>query len=113
VPPNSITACTIDPIAPQVVCNPMTIHIPRQATEEVQHTVYDVQTFKVPRTVVTHRPVYEIVTKQVQVPSVGYVDKVVLVPQTIMVSLPNPLAKALFCSFHPGPSHGPRAPVLP
>jgi hypothetical protein len=91
----------------------MPIHIPRQATEEVQHTVYDVQTFKVPRTVVTHRPVYEIVTKQVQVPSVGYVDKVVLVPQTIMVSLPNPLAKALFCSFHPGPSHGPRAPVHP
>jgi hypothetical protein len=69
----------------EVVHDSKTIQIPRQATEEVQHTVYDVQTIKVPRTVVTHRPVFETITKQVQVPSVGYVDKVVMVPKTIMV----------------------------
>jgi len=69
----------------EIVHDSKTIQIPRQATEEVQHTVYDVQTIKVPRTVVTHRPVYETITKQVQVPSVGYVDKVVMVPKTVMV----------------------------
>jgi hypothetical protein len=69
----------------EVVHDSKTIQIPRQATEEVQHTVYDVQTIKVPRTVVTQRPVFETITKQVQVPSVGYVDKVVMVPKTIMV----------------------------
>jgi len=69
----------------EIVHDTKTIQVPRQATEEVQHTVYDVQTIKVPRTVVTHRPVYETITKQVQVPSVGYVDKVVMVPKTIMV----------------------------
>jgi hypothetical protein len=47
--------------------------------------VYDVQTIRVPRQVTTHRPVFETITKQVQVPSVGYVDKVVMVPKTIMV----------------------------
>ena len=69
----------------EIVHDQKTIQVPRQATEEVQHTVYDVQTIKVPRTVVTHRPVYETITKQVQVPSVGYVDKVVMVPKTVMV----------------------------
>jgi len=69
----------------QTVTDTKTISIPRQAVEEVQHTVYDLQTIKVPRTVVTHRPVYETITKQVQVPSVGYVDKVVMVPKMVMV----------------------------
>jgi hypothetical protein len=69
----------------QLVHDTKTIQVPRQATEEVHHTVYDVQTIKVPRQVTTHRPVFETITKQVQVPSVGYVDKVVMVPKTIMV----------------------------
>jgi hypothetical protein len=69
----------------QVVHDTKTIQVPRQATEDVQHTVYDVQTIRVPRTVTTQRPVFETITKQVTVPSVGYVDKVVMVPKTVMV----------------------------
>ena len=69
----------------QVVHDTKTIQVPRQATEDVHHTVYDVQTIRVPRTVTTQRPLYETITKQVQVPSVGYVDKVVMVPKTVMV----------------------------
>jgi len=81
----SFRAKEVQTFKTEIVHDQKTIQIPRQATEEVQHTVYDVQTIKVPRTVVTHRPVYETITKQVQVPSVGYVDKVVMVPKTIMV----------------------------
>jgi len=81
----SFRAKEVQTFRTEVVHDSKTIQIPRQATEEVQHTVYDVQTIKVPRTVVTHRPVYETITKQVSVPSVGYVDKVVMVPKTVMV----------------------------
>jgi hypothetical protein len=78
---------------PQQVTRTVYTNVPEQHTVKEAYTSYrakEVQTFKTEvvhdsKTIQVPRQVFETITQQVQVPAVGYVDKVIMVPKTTMV----------------------------